>query len=156
MSAEVLAFPQPHAAPPALATRASGKAETRQGSAPPTHAPFRSRRTYSLGDMVRLCGLEDYEQRTAIDHLRLYAAKSGLPLPRNVRRYAGNVIEGPATIGARSKWDAMLVDAWLDRGPPPASPAMPIPEVGDIPPLPAPRRVEMAQRARQIAAGAAR
>jgi hypothetical protein len=141
MSAEVFAFPMPA---PATARVAEG--------APSNHAPFRVRRTYSLGDMVKLCGLDDYETRTAIEHLRLYASKSGLPLPRNVRRYAGQVIDGPLSIGARSKWDAMLVDAWLDRGPPPVGGALALPEVGEIPPLPVHRRADMAQRARQLAA----
>ena len=94
--------------------------------------------------MVRLCGLEDYELRTAIDHLRVYARQQGLPLPRNTRLHGGRVITGPDTIGARSVWDALLVDAWLDRPVPPGSGAA-VP-AAKHPPLDAPRRLGIAGR----------
>lgn len=106
--------------------------------------PRRLRRLYRLSDMMKLCGLDDYEKRTAIDHLRLYARQQGLPLPRNTRLHAGRVITGPDTIGARSVWDALLVDAWLDRPVPPGGGAA-VPVV-QRPPLDAPRRLGIAGR----------
>lgn len=99
--------------------------------------------------MVRLCGLEDYELRTAIDHLRAYARQQGLPLPRNTRLHAGRVITGPDTIGARSVWDALLVDAWLDRPVPPGNGAAR--PVAANPTLDTPRRIGIASRFAAVA-----
>jgi hypothetical protein len=128
----------------------------RAAAAPvPDHPPAplaarpRGRRTYSLADMIRLCGLEAYEPRTAIDHLRLKARQQGLPLPRNTRVHGGRVISGPDAIGARSLWDALLVDDWLDRPVPPGGGlAAPVPARAA---LDLPRRIGVAARAAAVA-----
>ena len=118
--------------------------------ATPAPAPSRGRRLYKLADMVRLCGLEDYEPRTAIDHLRLFAKQQGLPLPRNPRVHGRRVITGPEAIGARSVWDALRVDDWLDR-PPPSPGGGSARPVDARPPLDAPRRLSIAARAAAVA-----
>lgn len=115
----------------------------------PAPAPARGRRLYRLSDMVRLCGLDDYEPRTAIDHLRLYAKQQGLPLPRNPRVHGKRVITGPEAIGARSVWDALLVDSWLESPPPTGGGASR--PVDARPPLDAPRRMSIAARAAAVA-----
>lgn len=143
MSARVIAFPAPSSAmlPVTAAAVAAWGAQ-----------PVRARRKYSLTDMIRLCGLDQYERRTAIEHLRLYARSNGLPLPRNARVHGRQVITGPEAIGARSQWDALLVDAWLDDPRPPCGGAAASASAASAPPVPAPRRAAMAERARQLAA----
>lgn len=136
MSAEILAF-------------RPGDRSVPQLPAPVPVARARGRRTYSLSDMIRLCGLEDYEPRTAIDHLRLKARQQGLPLPRNTRRHRGRVVTGPDAIGARSVWDALLVDDWLDRPVPPGGGLAVTAPVRA--PLDAPRRMGVAARAAAVA-----
>ncbi len=152
MTARVLAFPaqQPAASTP-LRLVHSPRADSR-GPDGAGGSPFTARRRYSLSDMIRLCGLDEYERRTAIDHLRLYARQNGLPLPRNVRVHRGRTITGPDAIGSRSMWDALAVDAWLDNPQPPqGGGAVSRPANDRCPPLPAPRRADMADRARQLA-----
>lgn len=117
-------------------------------SFPPLPRPARGRRLYRFADMVRLCGLEDYEPRTAIDHLRLKARQEGLPLPRNTRIHGQRVITGPDAIGSRSVWDALLVDEWLERPLPPAGGAA---RPAAAPPLDMPRRLGIATRAALMA-----
>lgn len=149
MSAEVLAFPS-------HAFAAAQGEPLRRRADPLATASFtmRPRRFYSFADMVKLCGLDQLEPRTAIEHLRLLAKQKGLPLPRNPRLYAGLIQTGPRAIGQRSQWDALAVDAWFDQPPPPGGgAAMPVPHEQAVPPLPAPRRIAMADRARQLASG---
>lgn len=149
MSAEVLSFPG------SLSPRLVAGAGAPVARPADAGARFPCRRTYTLGDMIRLCGLEDYETRTAIEHLRLMARQKGLPLPRNLRVFGQQLISGPAAIGRRSKWDALAVDAWLDQPPPHGGgAALAPPEGTGGRTLPAPRRVAMRDRARQLAAGA--
>ena len=142
MSALILSFPDPLVASETIAT------EPRLRRC----APFAARRRYTLTEMIRLCGLEAYERRTAIDHLRLYARQNGLPLPRNARKHGGRAITGPDSIGARSLWDALEVDAWLDNPQPPQGGAAASVRSHTVsPPVPAPRHADMADRARLLA-----
>lgn len=116
----------------------------------PRGGALSARREYDFADMVRLCRLHRYAQRTQIDHLRLLASQAGLPLPKNARIHAGQVQTGPARIGARSVWCALEVDAWLDdqRSPPPAGGG-----ALDVPPLPLADRDDLRHRARMLAGG---
>lgn len=151
MSAEILSFPA------ALATAAPVALPV---GLPPLHTrrPFAPRRReYDLEEVIELCGLGALTRRVAIDHLRDLAAEFGMPLPKNPRRHRGRVQPGALAIGARSRWCALLFDAWLDR-PGPAGPASSSSHaVGQhkaTPASPATREA-MSQRARQLAAGGA-
>tara|TARA_R100001129_G_scaffold15957_3_gene10502 strand:+ start:12002 stop:12451 length:450 start_codon:yes stop_codon:yes gene_type:complete len=148
LSAILLDFPVPH--PETRSPAAPAKAADRH---PRDRRPFSARRKYSLSDMIRLCGLEEYERRTAIDHLRIYARQNGLPLPRNARVHKGRAITGPDAIGTRSSWDALAVDAWLDGPQPPqgGGALSSTASAAGTPPVPAPCRADMADRARQLA-----
>lgn len=147
MSARILPFPSDHPARVVHLQVVPGDADpVAEGQ------PFSARRRYSLSDMILLCGLEDYERRTAIDHLRLYARHNGLPLPRNARVHRGKTITGPDAIGSRSTWDALVVDAWFDNPQPPQGGAAAATKTGERPaPVSAPRRAAMSERARLLA-----
>lgn len=131
MGAQVLHFPVQAPASPPPAGLAS---------------VLRTRRRYRFADMVRLVGLEDFEPRTQVDHLRKLAAQCGLPLPRNPRVHGGKIMRGAAAIGQRSNWCALEIDAWLDgqHTPPPSAGALPAPAGPAV-------RAECRQRARLLA-----
>ncbi|MEP0562078.1 MAG: hypothetical protein ABJC54_11255, partial [Qipengyuania citrea] len=63
--------------------------------------------------------------------------------------HSGRVITGPDTIGARSLWDALLVDDWLDRPCPPGG-GLAV-AVSHRPALDTPRRLGVAARAAAVA-----
>lgn len=102
---------------------------------------------YALGDLARSLGLAHKKSiRTIIDTLRALARHSGMPLPRTPRVVRGRPLAGPQVICKDSRWDAGEIDAWLDgRGP--AGPAG-----AARPPLAAPIRADMADRARRLGA----
>lgn len=114
-----------------------------------------ARREYTFCEVSRLLALAG-ESRTQISYLRDLANQCGMPLPKNPRRFRGRLQTGPAMIGCKSRWCALEFDAWLDsqHTPPPGVGAMPPSgAVEQSPPLPAPVRADMRQRARLLAAG---
>ena len=147
MSADILPFAAPGTFP-----------DPREGMAyPPLSARLAlGRRVYALADMAARLGIvgANVTRRRVISTLRLLAAPArhggaDMPGPLTPRVRCGQVLRGPAAIGAGSLWDAPAVDAWLDRwnndpGSPAAAPA---------PPLPLSAREEMARRAHAIGAG---
>lgn len=70
---------------------------------------------YGVGELARALSLRHRPNRTIIDTLRILARDGGMPLPRTPRVRAGRLVEGPASIHLHSRWDAELVDAWLDN-----------------------------------------
>jgi hypothetical protein len=110
MSGQLLAFPSRAAHPPAIAE-------------PAFHAPrpFRpAAREYDLGAIMILVGMAHRSRKVVIGTLRKLADQSGMPLPKTPRVHAGRICTGPDAIGTRSRWDAMVFDAWLDGWMPPA------------------------------------
>jgi hypothetical protein len=137
MSAEVLSFPGRLASSP-----------------PPARIAvpiFRPRREYRFAEIVRLLSLSG-QQRTIIDFLRDLHLQCGMPLPKNPRRWRGQVQHGAQAIDSRSRWCALEFDAWFDsrRGPPSGGAALAAED--GVPPLPAAARADMADRARMLAA----
>lgn len=118
MSAQLLAFP---AQSPATARGAApGSREPAAAATFPQARPFvPARREYDLGAIAHLVGMAHCSRRVLIETLRKLAEQSGMPLPKTPRIHAGRVCVGPQAIGARSRWDAMVFDAWLDSWTPP-------------------------------------
>lgn len=124
---------------------------------PPVAAPAFAarRRSYTLDDVIALCGLDGLSRRVAVDRLRELAQQAGMPLPKNPRRWQGVLQVGPLAIGTRSVWCALRFDAWLDR-PRPAGPHDPGADQATAAPAPAARatRAAMAATAARLAGAA--
>lgn len=111
MSGQLLAFPAAARRAPALMDR-------------PVSRPFSpAPREYDLLAVARLTGMGHCSRKVLIGTLRKLAEQSGMPLPKTPRVHGGSICTGPTMIGARSRWDAMAFDAWLDgwTTPPPAA-----------------------------------
>lgn len=142
MAASILPFPSPAGA-------CSGSA------APPRGRPA-PRRRYDFAQLCAFLALDRLDQRTQVDHLRKLAHQRGLPLPLNPRLRCQHIVAGPASIGRRSIWCALEIDAWLDgqRTPPGAAMAQSLRSVAAGPAAIRPdQRHDMLQRARQLGAG---
>lgn len=154
MHGEVVPFPRSHT-PIAWPAADEEAPAAPPGSASPSTFAAR-RREYGFADVVRLLCLHG-EPRTMISYLRDLAQQQGMPLPRNPRRFGGKLQAGAGRIGSRSRWCALEFDAWLDgpQAPPPAARAVDARGAHlSAPPVPAPVRLDLANRARALAAGA--
>lgn len=159
MQGEVVPFPRSAARQARVATMVKEEdAQAAPSSFPPRPGGVANpRREYRFADVVRLLCLHG-EPRTMISYLRDLALQAGMPLPRNPRRHGGRLQTGADRIGSRSRWCSLEFDAWLDgHGAPPPAARGAVDARGTVPvppPVPAPVRQDMANRARALAAGA--